>query len=250
MEKKILTREEFEAMRLEKAQQMQTDKDLLKKAQEVQFKASQKYYWTHQSTWFGEPTIQFGQDIMALQEIIFKSRPDYILEIGVCWGGSLLFYSTLMEVLGGKKIIGIDIFIPDDLKERLLSHGKLSERIELLTGSSTDQKTLEKVKEIIGDSKKVMIVLDSNHIHEHVLEELKLYEPLMKEGQYLVCADTILEYEPENKDRPRPWGPGNSPKSALDEFLKTTDRFENDRELENKLLFTCTPTGYLRCIKN
>jgi cephalosporin hydroxylase len=155
-----------------------------------------------------------------------------------------------MEVLGGERVIGIDIFIPDDLRERIGCFGKLSERITFIKGSSVDEKTIGEVKAIVGSSREVMVILDSNHTHEHVLGELRLYSPLVGKGHYLVCSDTVVEYLPKDTNRPRPWGPGNSPKTALDEFLKENDRFEIDRAISDKLLITCIPGGHLRCVKD
>ena len=246
---KILSREEFRELQQQSAKEMAADTKLTEDSRDVLFRADQ-HRWIHQGTWLGEPVLNLPQDMFALQEIIFKTRPEYIIEIGVAWGGSLLFYSTLLEVLGGGEIIGVDIFIPDDLKERLNSHGKLSERIHLINGSSVEQDTVDKVKAITGGSRKTMILLDSNHTHEHVYKELQLYAPLVEKGYYLVCGDTIVEDIPEQDYRDRPWGPGDNPKTALNAFMKETNRFEVDSELENKLLFSCNPGGYLRCIED
>lgn len=244
---KILSREEFRGLQKQSAKEMAADSKLTEDSRDLLFRADQ-HRWIHQGTWLGEPVLNLPQDMFALQEIIFKTRPEYIIEIGVAWGGSLLFYSTLLEVLGGGEIIGVDIFIPDDLKQRLNSHGKLSERIHLINGSSVEQDTVDKVKAITGDSRKTMILLDSNHTHEHVYKELQLYAPLVEKGYYLICGDTIVEDIPEQNYRDRPWGPGDNPKTALNAFMKETNRFEVDSELENKLLFSCNPGGYLRCI--
>src|SRR5688572_24297487 len=194
--KKMYTREEFEELRKKSASAMAADEQLVKDALDVKVRAG-KYYWVHQTTWFGEPILQPVQDMFAFQEIIFNTRPKYIVEVGVAWGGSLLFYSTLMEVLGGERIIGIDSYIPDDLRQRLGSFGRLSDRITLINGSSVEDDTLEKVKAIIGDSRDVMVVLDSDHTHDHVFKELNLYSPLVGKGQYLVCSDTVIEYQPQ-----------------------------------------------------
>lgn len=244
---KILSREEFRGLQKQSAKEMAADSKLTEDSRDLLFRADQ-HRWIHQGTWLGEPVLNLPQDMFALQEIIFKTRPEYIIEIGVAWGGSLLFYSTLLEVLGGGEIIGVDIFIPDDLKQRLNSHGKLSERIHLINGSSVEQDTVDKVKAITGDSRKTMILLDSNHTHEHVYKELQLYAPLVEKGYYLICGDTIVEDIPEQNYRDRPWGPGDNPKTALNAFMKETNRFEVDSELENKLLFSCNPGGYLRCV--
>uniref|UniRef100_A0A7V3N5Q8 Cephalosporin hydroxylase n=1 Tax=candidate division CPR3 bacterium TaxID=2268181 RepID=A0A7V3N5Q8_UNCC3 len=240
----MYTRESFERMRLRMAKKMAADKKLQKKAIDLLVKAD-RYNWVHQTNWFGEPILNLPQDMFALQEIIYKTRPEYIIEVGVAWGGSLLFYSTLMEVLGGKKIIGIDIYMPKDLKKRLLSHGKLSERLILINASSIEKSTIEEVKKILGESKKTLIILDSFHTHEHVLKELRLYSQFVGKGYYIVCSDTIIEDIPVQKHRPRPWGPGNNPKTAVWQFLKENRSFGIDRKLENKLLLSCNPEGYL-----
>lgn len=245
----MYSREEFEELKTEWARAMAADQALQQKSLDVLTTADQ-YNWIHQTTWLGEPILQVPQDMFALQEIIFTTRPKFIVEVGVAWGGSLLFYSTLMEVLGGQRIIGIDIFIPNDLKNRVDKFERLAHRISWITGSSIEPSTIEQLKAIIGDSREVMVVLDSNHTHDHVLKELELYSPLVGKGHYLVCGDTIVEYIPKQTHRPRPWGPGNNPKTALDEFLSQNDRFKVDEKIGNKLLFTCNPGGYLECLKD
>ena len=241
-------REEFEELRLRSAREMMGDAVLRREALDVLVKAD-CYNWIHQATWMGEPVLQLPQDMFAFQEIIFATRPKFIIEVGVAWGGSLLFYSTLMEITGGDRIIGIDIYIPPDLKERVGAFGRISERITWINGSSVEQDALDQVKGIIGNSREVMILLDSNHTHEHVLRELRIYSEFVGEGYYLICGDTVVEDMPTQNHRPRPWGPGNNPKTALVQFLKENDRFEVDEILENKLLFSCNPGGYLRCCK-
>ena len=247
--KKMYTRLEFEKLRQESAEEMAADQQLRQDALKVLVQADH-YRWIHQTNWFGEPILNLPQDLFALQEIIYKTRPKYIIEVGVAWGGSLLFYSTLMEVFGGERIIGVDTYIPDDLRGRLASHGRISERLTLINGSSIEKNTVDQVKSIIGDCREVMIFLDSYHTHDHVLKELRLYSPLIGNGFYLICGDTIIEDIPEQKHRSRLWGPGNNPKTALDQFLKENDMFEVDKMIENKLLFTCNPGGYLVCIKD
>ena len=155
-----------------------------------------------------------------------------------------------MESIGGKAIIGIDIFIPDDLKKRIYSIKKLSKRINLINGSSTDSKIINKIKKIVGKSKKVLVILDSDHTHEHVLKELNIYEKFVGKNHYLICADTLVEKIPTQKHRPRSWQKGNNPMSALREFMKTNKRFKSDKSIENKLLLTTNPDGYLKAIKN
>ncbi|MDI9571149.1 MAG: CmcI family methyltransferase [Pseudomonadota bacterium] len=247
--KKMYTREEFEDMRRRAAAAMSADADLADRAREVLI-AADRYHWIHQTTWFGEPILNLPQDMFAMQEIIYRQRPRYILEIGVAWGGSLLFHASLLQVLGGEKVIGVDVYIPPDLRDRLAGHGSLSERLVLIEGSSTDETTFAAVKGIVGTSREVMVILDSHHSHDHVLAELRLYSPLVGKGQYLVCGDTIIEDMPIEAHRPRPWGPGNSPRTALAAFLQTTDRFAVDEALDRKLLFTCNPGGYLQCLRD
>lgn len=250
MQKRIFTKEEFHCHLIDSGKKMAADGKLKKDAIDVLVRADQ-YNWIHQASWFGEPILNLPQDLFALQDIIYKTRPEYIIEVGVAWGGSLLFYSTLMNILGGgKKIIGIDTFVPDDLKERIASHGKLSEMIEWIVGSSVEYNTIDKIKKIVGNSRNVMIILDSYHTHDHVLKELRLYSPFVGKGYYLICCDTIVEYIPVQKHRSRPWGPENNPKTALNVFLRENDRFKVDKDLENKLLLTCNPSGYLEAIKD
>jgi cephalosporin hydroxylase len=187
--------------------------------------------------------------MFEIQEIIWQTRPEYIIEVGVAWGGSLLFEASLLNLLGGEKVIGIDIFIPDNLKSRLASHSNVFDRIKLIEGESTSQNTLNKVKEILNGSKKVLVILDSFHTHDHVLQELKAYSEFVGKGQYLIVGDTVVEKMPVQEHRPRPWGPGNNPATAVSEFLTNNQRFTVDIEIDQRLLFSCHPGGYLKAIK-
>ena len=244
-EKKIITKDEMLEINKEGANQMYGDLNLQNKALEVLISAD-KYRWVHQQKWLGEPLLNLPQDMFAIQNIIWETRPDYIIEVGVAWGGALLFEATLLELLGGSKVIGVDIFIPEDLKARLMSQKKLVNLIELIEGESTSDETIEKIKKIIGNSKKTLVILDSYHTHQHVLKELNIYSQFIGGGCYLICGDTIVEKIPEQEHRPRPWGPGNNPATAVAEFLLQNDRFETDLEIDKKLLFSCHPGGYLR----
>jgi cephalosporin hydroxylase len=246
--KKIFSRKEFNNHLNKSSKMMFKDKKLKNEALNLITKADQ-YNWIHQTKWFGEPIINTPEDMFILQEIIYKTRPEFIIELGVAWGGQLLFFSTLMEILGGKKIIGVDIYIPSHVKKKILSKRKLSKRIKLIEGSSVDEKIFNKIKKIIGNSKKVLLILDSDHTHNHVLKELNLYQQFVMKGQYMVCADTLIEWIPKNKKRPRNWGPGNNPMTALNEFFKKNDRFVVDDEIENKLLLSCNYRGYLKAVK-
>jgi len=246
--KTIVSKEEFLRINENAAHEMSMDKQLQGKALDVLVQAD-RHRWIHQNTWFGEPLLNLPQDMFAIQDIIWRTRPEFVIEVGVAWGGGMLFEATLLEMLGGKKVIGIDIFIPPDLRQRLSSHGKLSERLELIEGSSTSADTLTKVKALLGGSRKVLVILDSDHTHEHVLNELRTYAPLVEKGQYLICGDTIVEHMPPQLHVVRPWGPGNNPATAVKQFLSETDRFVVDEKIDQRLLFSCHPGGFLQAVK-
>lgn len=246
--KTIVTKDEFLKINEQAAYAMSQDKQLQSKALEVLVEADH-HRWIHQSNWMGEPLLNLPQDMFAIQDIIWRTRPEFIIEVGVAWGGGMLFEATLLEILGGKKVIGIDIFIPDDLRQRLASHDKLSERIELIEGSSTSSDTLSKVTDLLNGSRKVLVILDSYHTHEHVLNELRAYAPFIGKGQYLICGDTVVERIPEQVHRNRPWGPGNNPATAVTEFLSETKRFVVDEKIDQRLLLSCHPGGYLQAVE-
>lgn len=246
--KTIVTKDEFLQINEQAAREMSLDKELQGKALDVLVEAD-RHRWIHQGTWMGEPLLNLPQDMFAIQDIIWRTRPEFIIEVGVAWGGGMLFEAMLLEILGGQKVIGIDIFIPPDLRQRLSSHGKLSDRLVLIEGSSTSADTLAQVKALLGGSRKVMVMLDSYHTHEHVLNELRAFAPLIEKGQYLICGDTIVEYMPPQLHVSRPWGPGNNPATAVKEFLSETDRFIVDEKIDQRLLLSCHPGGYLQAVK-
>lgn len=209
-----------------------------------------RYKYSYNFTWLGRPIIQFPQDIMAMQEIIWQIKPDLIIETGIAHGGSLIFYASLLELIGGDgQVLGIDSDIREHNRIEIEKH-TVSKRIIMIQGSSVDQDIVKKVYEFARGKNCVLVALDSNHTHEHVLQELRLYSPLVTKDSYLVVFDTAVEDMPEDFFLDRPWGKGNNPKTAVWEFLKTTDRFEIDKKIENKLLITVAPDGYLRCIKD
>jgi cephalosporin hydroxylase len=245
--KKILSRNEFEKVRQNNASRLFKNRKLHKKALQVKVEANNRYYWVSLTNWFGEPCLQLTQDLFAFQEIIYKTRPDIILEIGVAWGGSTLFYLNLCKTLGLKGVVGVDIFIPKDLRQRLIKKKPKNTFLKLIQGSSIDQKTMNQVKKIVK-GKKVFIILDSNHTHDHVLSELNFYSKLMKKGQYLICGDTIIANQPQSKKRPREWNKKNNPMTALKLFLKDNKQFVIDKKIERKMLITNMPDGYLKKI--
>lgn len=246
--KTIVTKEEFLQINEQAAREMRLDKELQSKALDVLVEAD-RHRWIHQNTWMGEPLLNLPQDMFAIQDIIWRTRPEFIIEVGVAWGGGMLFEATLLEMLGGQKVIGIDIFIPPDLRQRLASHGKLSDRLVLIEGSSTAPDTLAQIRALLGGSRKVLVILDSYHTHEHVLNELRSYAPFIEKGQYLICGDTIVERIPPQLHRTRPWGPGNNPATAVKEFLSESDRFVVDEKIDQRLLLSCHPGGYLQAVK-
>lgn len=214
------------------------------------FIESCKYKYSYNFTWMGRPVIQFPQDIIAMQEIIWKVRPDLIIETGIAHGGSLIFYASMLELIGVKShVLGVDVEIRKHNRVEIEKH-PMFKRIRLLEGSSVDNSIVDKVYAFAKNKKRVLVVLDSNHTHEHVLKELQLYSPLVTKGSYLVVFDTIVEDMPEGFFPDRPWGKGNNAKTAVHEFLKTNDRFEIDKDIEGKLLITVAPDGYLKCVKN
>lgn len=201
-------------------------------------------------TWLGRPIIQFPADIMAIQEIIWRTKPDVIIETGIAHGGSLVFSASMLALLGGEgKVIGIDIDIRRHNREEIERHA-LSKRITLLEGSSTDSSIVEEVERLMAEDARVLVILDSNHTHEHVLQELQLYSPFVRKGGYIVVLDTIIEDLPSDAYPDRPWKKGANPKTAVWEFLRGNDRFRIDRDLEAKLLITGAPDGYLECMKS
>lgn len=208
-----------------------------------------RYKYSYNFTWLGRPIIQFPQDIIAMQEIIWQIKPDLIIETGIAHGGSLIFYASMLELIGGKgQVLGIDIDIREHNRIEIEKH-PMFKRIKMIEGSSTDETVVKQACEFARSRKQVLVVLDSHHTHDHVLRELQLYSPLVTMGSYLVVFDTIIEDMPKNFFPDRPWGKGNNPKTAVREFLKNNDRFVIDKNIGGKLLITVAPGGYLKCIK-
>lgn len=213
------------------------------------FNTSLKYEYSYHFTWLGRPIIQYPQDILALQEIIWKIKPDLIIETGIAHGGSLIFLASILELIGNGEVLGIDIDIRKHNKYEIEKH-PMFKRITMIQGSSTDRSIIKKVQKFTKDKKKVMIILDSNHTHKHVLKELKVYSPLVSKGSYLIVFDTIIEDMPQEYIKNRPWGTNNNPKTAVNEFLSRNDRFKIDKKTERKILITAATSGYLKCTKN
>jgi len=213
-----------------------------------------KANYTYNFSWLGRPIIQLPQDIIALQEIIWDVKPDMIIETGIAHGGSLIFSAsmlTLLESCGeieNGKVLGIDIDIRVHNKKAIEAH-PMSKKITMFQGSSIDESMIAKVKEFAQKGKKIMVILDSNHTHDHVLAELKVYAHLASVGSYCCVFDTIIEDMPKGSFSNRPWDTGNNPKTAVWEYLKECNDFVIDKDIENKILITVAPDGYLKRIK-
>jgi cephalosporin hydroxylase len=206
--------------------------------------------YSYNFTWMGRPIIQFPQDMVAMQELIWRVKPNLIIETGIARGGSLVYYASLLELIGGDAfIVGIDIDIRSANRAEIEKH-PLARRIKMIEGSSLDETVVAQVKELARGRRRVMVVLDSNHTHEHAARELELYSPFVTKDSYLVVFDTIIEDLPADFFPDRPWGKGNNPKTAVWNFLKNNDRFEVDQEYNSKLLISVAPDGYLRCVKD
>lgn len=203
--------------------------------------------YSYHFSWMGRPIIAYPQDMIAMQEIIWDVKPDLIIETGIAHGGSLVYYASLLELIGGDGIVlGIDIDIRKHNRDLIEAH-PMFKRIQMIEGSSISQEVANKVKEVASGKKKILICLDSNHTHEHVLEELNLYAPFTSIGSYCVVFDTIIEDMPPDYNwGVRPWGRGNNPKTAVHEFLKRNNNFEIDNTIHRKLLITVAPDGYLK----
>ncbi len=209
--------------------------------------AESKY--SYNFSWLGIPIIQFPQDMIALQEIIWNVKPDLIIETGVAHGGSLVLSASILELIGNDGlVVGIDIDIRQHNREAIENH-PMFKRIKLLEGSSVSDEILQKVTEIAKSRNNILVILDSNHTHDHVSEELKKYSPFVSTDSYCIVFDTVIEDMPEDSFPDRPWGKGNNAKTAVWEFLKENENFIIDKEIENKLLITVAPDGYLKRIK-
>ena len=227
---------------------MQSDQRLTALREEI-YAAIAKYRYTYNFTWYGRPIIQLPDDIVVIQELILKVRPDVIVETGIAHGGSLVLSASMLELLGKGQVIGVDIDIRPANRHAITTH-PLSDRIRMIQGSSVDPGVVAQVRSLIPADSRVMVFLDSNHTHEHVLRELELYSPLVCSGSYLVVFDTGIEDMPDDAYMNRPWGKGNNPKTAVREFLNRNTRFVVDQALEKRLLWTVAPGGYLMCIED
>lgn len=233
----------FEAQRKREVAAMGRDKNLQRLGLKFLIESSRKGYSYH-FDWMGLPIIQFPQDIIAMQELVWRVKPEVIIETGIARGGSLIFYASLLEMLGRGRVVGIDIDIREHNKKRILAH-PLAKRITMIEGSSVDPAVVSEAAKF-AKGKRTLVCLDSNHTGSHVAKELELYAPLVSKGSYLVAFDTDIEYLPKDLVKNRPWKKGDNPMTAVRKFLKNHKEFEIDKELDAKLLVTVAPKGYLR----
>ena len=204
--------------------------------------------YSYNFTWMGRPIIQYPQDMIAMQEIIWDIKPDLIIETGIAHGGSIIYYASILELIGKGEVLGIDIDIRAHNRAEIESH-PMSRRITMLEGSAISQEIIEQIKPFTEGKKTVMVCLDSNHTHDHVLAELQLYSPFVTVGSYLVAFDTIVEDLPADLYADRPWSVGDNPKTAVWKFLKSNDDFVINNDIDNKLLVSVAPGGYLKRVK-
>jgi cephalosporin hydroxylase len=221
--------------------------------------AASKY--SYNFTWQGRPIIQYPQDIVAMQELIWQIKPDLIIETGIAHGGSLIFSASMLALLdmcdaiesckvidpkkSNRKVLGIDIDIRAHNRAAIEAH-PMASRIQMIEGSSIDPEVIEQVRSVTANYSRVLVCLDSNHTHDHVLAELEAYAPLTSVGSYCVAFDTIIEDMPADMFPDRPWGQGNNPKTAVWAYLETHPEIKIDIEIQNKLLITVAPDGYLK----
>jgi len=210
---------------------------------------SNKAKYSYNFSWMGRPIIQYPQDLIAMQEIIWDLKPDLMIETGIAHGGSLIYYASILELIGKGEVLGIDIDIREHNRIEIEKH-PMFKRIKMLQGSSVDPNIIEQVNKYAKGKETILVSLDSNHTQAHVLQELRYYSPLVTTGSYIVVFDTIVEHLPEGYfDQKRPWGISNNPKTAVNEFLKNNNDFIQDSEIDNKLLISVAPGGYLKRIK-
>jgi cephalosporin hydroxylase len=238
--------------------------DELRSAAAAFMHASTQPKYSYNFSWQGRPIIQYPQDMVAMQELIWQVKPDLIVETGIAHGGSLIFSASMLALLdmcdavvsgqpldprvSARKVLGVDIDIRAHNRAAIEAH-PMASRIQMIQGSSIAPEVVHQVHEIAADYKRVLVCLDSNHTHDHVLAELKAYASLASVGSYCIVFDTVIEDFPQEMFPDRPWGPGNNPKTAVHEFLKSHAEFEIDKSIDNKLLVTVAPDGYLKRVR-
>jgi cephalosporin hydroxylase len=210
--------------------------------------------YSYNFSWLGRPIIQYPQDIVAMQEIIWTCKPDLIIETGIAHGGSLIFSASMLELnaaCGGPshaKVLAVDIDIRPHNRDAIENH-PMFKRIEMIQGSSIESGIVAEVRRRAAGFKNVLVSLDSNHTHDHVLEELKAYAPLTSVGNYCVVFDTIVENMPAEMFGDRPWAPGDNPMTAVNAYLADHPEFVVDTAVDHKLKISVAPSGYLKRVR-
>jgi cephalosporin hydroxylase len=243
----VFVREGFEREKTEDIKRARADTELLRKSRDFLVHSDQYkygYFWT----WMGLPLIQMPEDIVLTQEILWETKPDFVIEAGIAWGGSLAMYASFQELQGSGHVFGIDVTIPKHNSDAIMST-PVSHRISLIEGSSTDPEVHRAITEQIPHDSNILLILDSNHTHKHVLAELNLWSSLLRPGNFIIVSDTIVEVIPTQTHRPRPWGPGNNPMTAMLEFLLANDRFTSENSYSHRAFASFNPSGYLKCIE-
>lgn len=246
--------DQFEAEKAARIEEFGNDIGFQNRSRDWLEESMRKSY-VYNFSWLGRPIIQNPIDIMAMQEIIWEVKPDLIIETGIAHGGSLIFSASMLELnaaCGGPidaEVLGIDIDIRAHNRKAIEEH-PMSRRISMIQGSSIAPEIIAQAVEKAKDKKRVLVCLDSNHTHEHVLAELQAYAPLISGGSYCIVFDTFVEDVPADVFENRPWHPGNSPKTAVWEYLKTHPEFEIDKSIHQKLLITVAPDGYLKRVRS
>ncbi len=216
--------------------------------------ASTQPKYSYNFAWMGRPLIQYPQDIVAMHEILWRTQPDLVIETGIAHGGSLIFSASMLElnaICGGPanaRVLGIDIDIRAHNRAAIEAH-PMARRIHMMQGSSIAAETIAAVRQFAAGSRNILVCLDSNHTHDHVLAELEAYAPLTSVGNYCVVFDTVVEDLAGQKWADRPWGPGNNPKTAVWKYLETHPEFQIDKSVHQKLLISVAPDGYLLRVK-
>jgi cephalosporin hydroxylase len=243
-------RQEFERQKRNLSVQLGEDRELFAKSADLITHAD-KYRYSYLWSWLGVPIIQLPADVLAMQEVIWRTQPDVIIETGVARGGSVIFLASLLSIIGKGKVIGVDIDIRAHNRDTIDQHPQAI-RITLIQGSSIAPGIVDRVKAEIPTDATVMVLLDSDHSRDHVLAELRAYAPFVSLGHYLICADTILGFLTPAQtpiERSKVLYQGDEPLSALRTFLAEDDRFEVDPEINGKLILASSPGGYVRRVR-
>lgn len=244
-------RAEFERQKAQSIEEMGKDEAMFEASLDLVLK-SDRHRYSYVWSWMGVPIIQRPADVLALQEVIFETQPDVIVETGVARGGSVVYQAALLQMIGKKDglVIGVDIDIRAHNRDTIEKH-PMAPHIRLIEGSSVAPETLARVRALIPAGAKVMVILDSDHSRDHVLAELRAYSPLVTPGQFLIAADTILGYfKPEQAPTyySRLLVRGDEPLAAVDAFLKDNADFRKD-PINGKLIMSSSPGGFLRRTK-